>query len=108
VARLKQEQRAMSLTDSAGGFLTPFEIDFSVILTSAGSAIPLVQISRVVSTVSDVWHGVASAGVVSSWDAEASEVSDDSPAFSEPAIPNYKSTTLSRSALSWPPMPQRF
>jgi predicted phage gp36 major capsid-like protein len=94
VARLKQEQRAMSLTDSAGGFLTPFEIDFSVILTSAGSANPLVQISRVVSTVSDVWHGVASSGVVSSWDAEASEVSDDSTAFSEPAIPCFKSATL--------------
>ncbi|OBA81244.1 hypothetical protein A9W99_14505 [Mycobacterium sp. 1164966.3] len=90
VSRLKQEQRAMSLTDSAGGFLVPFELDPSVIITNAGSSNPLLQISRVIQTVSDIWHGVSSAGVQASWDAEASEVSDDSPALAEPAIPNYK------------------
>jgi HK97 family phage major capsid protein len=90
VSRLKGEQRAMSLTDSAGGFLVPFELDPAVMITSAGSTNPLLQISRVVSTVTDVWHGVSSAGVVASWDAEASEVSDDSPTLGEPSIPNYK------------------
>jgi hypothetical protein len=50
------------LTDSAGGFLVPFEIDFSVNITNAGSINPLLQISRVVSTVTDVWHGISSAG----------------------------------------------
>jgi HK97 family phage major capsid protein len=94
VSRLKSEQRAMSLTDSAGGFLVPFEIDFSVNITSAGSINPLLEISRVVSTVTDVWHGVSSAGVVASWDAEASEVSDDSPALAEPQIPNYKAAAF--------------
>lgn len=84
----------MSLTDSAGGFLVPFEIDFSVNIVSAGSINPLLQISRVVSTVTDVWHGVSSAGVVASWDAEASEVSDDSPTFGEPSIPNYKAAAF--------------
>lgn len=90
VSRLKGEQRAMSLTDSAGGFLVPFEIDPSVMITNAGSTNPLLQISRVVTTVTDVWHGVSSAGVTASWDAEASEVSDDSPPLAEPSIPNYK------------------
>jgi HK97 family phage major capsid protein len=90
VSRLKQEQRALSLTDSAGGFLVPYELDPSVIITSAGSTNPLLQISRVVSTVTDVWHGVSAAAVQASWDAEASEVSDDSPPFAEPSIPNYK------------------
>ena len=90
VARLKAEQRALSLTDSAGGYLVPFELDPSVIITSAGSTNPLLQISRVVTSVSDVWHGVSAASVQASWDAEASEVSDDSPPFAEPAIPNYK------------------
>jgi HK97 family phage major capsid protein len=90
VSRLKGEQRALSLTDSAGGFLVPFELDPSVMITNAGSTNPLLQISRVVTTISDVWHGVSSAGVQASWDAEASEVSDDSPAFAEPSIPNYK------------------
>lgn len=90
VSRLRQEQRALSLTDSAGGFLIPFELDPSVIITSAGSTNPLLQISRVVHTVSDVWHGVSAASVQASWDAEASEVSDDSPPFAEPSIPNFK------------------
>lgn len=90
VSRLKSEQRAMSLTDSAGGFLVPFELDPSINITNAGSICPLLGISRVVSTISDVWHGVSSAGVQASWDAEASEVSDDSPALAEPAIPSYK------------------
>ena len=94
VSRLKQEQRAMSLTDSAGGFLVPFEIDFSVNIVNAGSINPLVQISRVVQSVTDVWHGVSSAGVTASWDAEASEVSDDSPTFAEPTIPNYKAAAF--------------
>lgn len=61
-----------------------------MLITSAGSENPLLQISRVVSSVSDVWHGVSAAGVQASWDAEASEVSDDSPPFAEPSIPNYK------------------
>jgi HK97 family phage major capsid protein len=94
VSRLKGEQRALSLTDSAGGFLVPFEFDPTVIITNAGSTNPLLEISRVVVSVSDVWHGVSSYGVTASWDAEASEVSDDSPSFSEQAIPNYKAAAF--------------
>jgi HK97 family phage major capsid protein len=90
VARLKSEQRAMSLTDSAGGFLVPFELDPTIILTSAGSSNPLLQIANVKTVTTDAWHGVTSAGVQFSWDAEASEVSDDSPPLAEPTIPNYK------------------
>ena len=90
VARLRSEQRAMSLTDSSGGFLVPFELDPTIILTSAGSTNPLMQIANVKTVTTDVWHGVTSAGVQFSWDAEASEVSDDSPALAEPSIPNYK------------------
>lgn len=90
VARLKAEQRAMSLTDSAGGFLVPFELDPTINIVNAGSISPLLQISRVIQTVTDVWHGVSSAGVQASWDAEGSEVSDDSPALAEPQISCFK------------------
>ncbi len=72
VSRLKSEQRALSLSDSAGGFLVPFEIDPSVMIQNAGCTNSLLQISRVVASISDVWHGVSSAGVTASWDAEAS------------------------------------
>lgn len=83
-------ERAMSLTDSAGGFLVPFQLDPSVILTATGSVNQVRQISRVVTATGDVWHGVSSAGVTGSWDAEAEQVSDDSPSFAQPAIPVHK------------------
>ncbi|WP_428340758.1 phage major capsid protein [Mycobacterium sp.] len=90
VSRLKGEQRAMSLTDSAGGFLVPYELDPTINIVSAGTVNPLLDIANVKVVTTDIWHGVSSAGVQASWDAEASEVSDDSPALGEPAIPNYK------------------
>ncbi|OBH01246.1 hypothetical protein A5696_13870 [Mycobacterium sp. E2699] len=94
VSRLKQEQRAMSLTDSAGGFLVPYEVDFNINLVSAGSINPLLQWARVVRSVSDVWHGINSNGVVSEWLAEAAEASDASPTLAEPQVPNYKASTF--------------
>ncbi|MGE5695704.1 MAG: hypothetical protein ACM4D3_10855 [Candidatus Sericytochromatia bacterium] len=63
VASLKTEQRAMSLTDNVGGYLVPYELDPTVVLTRDGSINPLLSISRVINNVSDVWHGVSSAGV---------------------------------------------
>ena len=94
VARLKDEQRAMSLTDSAGGFLVPFELDPVVNIVSAGSTNPLLQIADVKTVHTDVWHGVSSAGVVSEWLAEAAEASDASPTLAEPSISNYKASTF--------------
>lgn len=94
VARLKSEQRAMSLTDSSGGFLVPFELDPTIAIVNAGSINPLMEISRLVHSVTDVWHGVNSAGVVSEWLAEAAEADDASPALAEPTVPNYKASTF--------------
>ena len=93
-ALTSQEQqtiaRAMSLTDSAGGYLVPFQLDPSVILTANGSVNQVRQIARVVTATGDVWNGVSSAGVTASWDAEAAQVSDDSPTLAQPSIPVYK------------------
>jgi HK97 family phage major capsid protein len=93
VTRLKGEQRAMSLTDSSGGFLVPFELDPTINIVSAGSVNPLLAIADVKTVVTDVWHGVSSAGVVSEWLAEAAEASDGSPALGEPEIPCYKASS---------------
>lgn len=82
--------RAMSLTDSAGGYLVPFQLDPTVILTANGSRNPIRRIARVVTATGDVWNGISSAGVTGSWDAEAAEVSDDAPTFAQPSIPVYK------------------
>jgi HK97 family phage major capsid protein len=82
--------RAMSLTDSAGGYLVPFQLDPTVIVTSNGSRNDIRMAARQVIATGDTWNGVSSANVSWSWDAEASEVSDDSPTFAQPSIPIYK------------------
>ena len=82
--------RAMSTVDTDGGFLMPFQLDPTIILTASGSVNEVRMISRVVTTTSDVWHGVSSAGVTGSWDGEAEEVSDDAPTLVQPAIPVHK------------------
>jgi HK97 family phage major capsid protein len=88
--RVQSEARAMSLVDSAGGFLVPFQLDPTVILTSSGSTNPLREIARTVVATGDVWNGVSSAGVSSNWAAEAAEANDDSPTFAQPAVPVHK------------------
>jgi HK97 family phage major capsid protein len=85
-----ENYRAMSLTDSAGGYLVPFQLDPTVIVTSAGSRNDIRQAARQVTIASDAWNGVSAAAVQWSWDAEATEVSDDAPTFAQPSIPVYK------------------
>jgi HK97 family phage major capsid protein len=82
--------RAMSLTDSAGGYLVPFQLDPTVIITSAGSRNDIRQAARQVVATGDVWNGVSSAAVSWSWDAEGAEASDDATTFAQPSIPIYK------------------
>ena len=84
------EARAMSLTDTAGGFLVPFQLDPTVIITSDGSRNQFRQAARQVIATGDVWNGVSSAAVSWSWDAEGAEVSDDATTFAQPSISIYK------------------
>jgi HK97 family phage major capsid protein len=84
------EQRAMSLTDSAGGYLVPFQLDPTVIITSNGSVNQIRQAARTVVATGDVWNGVSAGAVSWSWDGEGVEVSDDSPTFAQPTVPVHK------------------
>ena len=70
---------AMSLTDANGGYLVPFTLDPTVILTNAGSANPFRQLANVKTTATDDWNGVTSAGVNAEWLAEATQAADASP-----------------------------
>ncbi|WP_435252037.1 phage major capsid protein [Streptomyces tendae] len=79
-------RRAMSLTDAAGGFLVPFTLDPTIILTNAGSANPFRQVSTIKTITTDTWNGVSSAGVTASWLGESEEVGDNSPNFAQPSI----------------------
>lgn len=81
--------RAMTLTDNAGGYLVPFQLDPAVINTANGSRNDIRQAAKQVIATGDTWNGVSSASVSWSWDAEGSEVSDDAPSFGQPSIPIY-------------------
>jgi HK97 family phage major capsid protein len=82
--------RAMTLTDNAGGYLVPFQLDPVVIITSAGSRNDIRSAARQVVATGDTWNGVSSAAVSWSWDAEGAEVSDDATTFAQPTITIYK------------------
>jgi HK97 family phage major capsid protein len=85
----KEVQRAMSLTDGAGGFLVPTHLDPTIIVSGPGSVDPMRQVARVETVATDTWNGVSSAGVTASWDPESSEVSDDSPTLAGPSVPTF-------------------
>jgi HK97 family phage major capsid protein len=77
---------ALSLTNANGGYLVPFTLDPTIILTNAGAADPIRQISRNIQIVTDDWNGVTSAGVSAEWLGEATEAADASPTFGQPVI----------------------
>lgn len=87
-------QRAMSLTDTAGGFMVPFTLDPAIMLTSAGSANPMRQVARVVQTVTNSWNGVSSAGVTAAWYAEAAQVADNTPTLAGPGVPVHRGSAF--------------
>jgi len=77
---------AMSLTDANGGYLVPFTLDPTIILTNAGITGNIRAISSQVTIATDNWNGVSSAGVTGEWTAEAAEFADASPTFAQPSI----------------------
>jgi HK97 family phage major capsid protein len=90
VEQLRSETRAMNTVDVQGGFLIPLQIDPAVLISSAGSNNPLRQIARTVTTSTDQWSGITSAGVTAEWIAEGAQVADASPSLGQPTIPVYK------------------
>lgn len=70
---------ALSLTNANGGYLLPFVLDPTIVLTNTGSANPWRRISTIKQTTSNTWNGVTSAGVNAAWLTEGSTVTDGSP-----------------------------
>ena len=83
-------ERAMSLTDTAGGYLVPFQLDPTIILTSDGSKSDIRRAARTVVATGDIWHGVSAGEVSWRWAAEGSEAGDNSPTFGQPTVPVHK------------------
>ena len=82
--------RAMSLTDNAGGYAIPTQLDPALILTSDGSTNPVRQVARHVIATGDTWTGLSTTHAGWSNDAEAAEVSDDATTFAQPSITIFK------------------
>lgn len=79
-------QRAASLTDAAGGYAVPLPIDPTIVLDDDGSVCPIREMATVRTIVTDQYRIVSSGAVSASYDAEGSEVSDDTPTFDKTDI----------------------
>jgi HK97 family phage major capsid protein len=84
------QRAALSLTNANGGYLVPFTLDPTIILTNTGSANPYRQISTVKRTATNNWNGVASTGMNAAWLAEAGVVADATPTFTNIQITPQK------------------
>lgn len=83
-------ERAMSLTDSAGGYLVPFQLDPTIIITANGSLNEIRRVARSVVATGDVWNGVSAGSVSWSFAGEATETGDNAPTFAGPSIQVHK------------------
>jgi HK97 family phage major capsid protein len=81
---------ALSLTSANGGYLVPFTLDPTIILTNSGSANPYRQVATVKTTTTNDWNGVTSAGVSAEWTAEGVEAADASPTVGQLKITPQK------------------
>ena len=73
------QRAALSLTLANGGYLLPFVLDPTIILTNSASANPWRRISNIKTTTSNTWNGVNSAGVNAAMLAEAGVAADATP-----------------------------
>lgn len=90
---------ALSLTDANGGFAVPFLLDPTIIGTKDISTNPYRRIGNVKTGVADAWNGVSSGGVTASFDAEAAEVSDDSPTVAGPSVQAHMARAFVRGSI---------
>jgi HK97 family phage major capsid protein len=70
---------ALNLGVASGGYLLPFVLDPTIVLTNNASANPYRRVSNVKTTTSNTWNGVTSAGVTAAWLAEGVAAVDASP-----------------------------
>src|SRR6185312_3878323 len=88
------QRAALSLTNANGGYLLPFVLDPTIILTNSGSANPWRRISNIKQTTSNTWNGVNSAGVTAAWLAEAGVAADATPTVGNIVVTPQKAAAL--------------
>jgi HK97 family phage major capsid protein len=90
IARVRYLQRALSLTDAAGGYLVPFQLDPTLIIAANGSINQIRQVARQVVATGDVWNGVSAGAVQWQYTAEAAPAVDRAPTLAQPRIDIFK------------------
>jgi HK97 family phage major capsid protein len=81
------EQRALSLTGSGGGFAIPFALDPTLVPTSNYVVNPMRALGNVVTIAgSNTWLGVTSPTVTATRVAEGTEATDNAPTLVQPSI----------------------
>lgn len=91
---VQTENRGLLESNTGNSLLLPYQLDPAIILSSGGSVNPMREIARSVTTTTNSWRGVTSAGVTAQWTPEASEVGDNTPALASPTIPVHKATAF--------------
>lgn len=81
--------RGMTLGDTAGGHMIPLTLDPAIHLTGDGSISAIRRIARSVTTMTDTWKGITSAGATAEWKNEGDEVADGSPTLAGPSITTH-------------------
>ncbi len=85
-------ERAMATTTT--GVPVPYQLDPSIMVSGTGALNPLRQIARVETITQGIWKGATSAEVAAAYQAEASEVTDASPAMLQPTITAQRGTAF--------------
>lgn len=78
------EQRALGIGGSSGGFAVPFSLDPTIIPTSNLSVNPFRAIADVIQITGTTWQGVSSAGVTATYTPEGVEATDAAPTIAQP------------------------
>jgi HK97 family phage major capsid protein len=92
-ARVEIEHRAANEgTGSQGGYGVPVLIDPAIILMGTGAINPFRALAKTETGISNIFKGVASAGVTATWTAEGAAVADGTPTLLQPSINAFKGT----------------
>jgi HK97 family phage major capsid protein len=95
VRKVRDATRGMTIgTNSAGGFMVPYELDPNIIVAGTGYRDPMRAVARVETTAYNEKRFVTSVGVTTNWYAEEAEVSDNSPVLLQPTITCRKAMTF--------------
>lgn len=76
---LRAAQRSLTLGTASGGYLLPYVLDPTIILTSDGSTNPYRNMAEIKQTTTNAWQGVNSAGVQMGWLDEGGQATDNTP-----------------------------